>query len=114
MSRSRRLDAAETRADRAYLRRNILEGVDMLRRTPVKFLSEPEEVMLLGVPAQLARPAVLMPGHDVPAHKVLPGVVIDGYRRPDWEMALRPYAEFITDNPRPLTKRQRAKMIRRG
>lgn len=114
MSRKRRDDAAETRADRAYSRRNIREGRNMIYRKPVAFLHEPKEIMLLGVPAQLGRPAVLMPGHEVPPHEILPGVLMDGYRAPDWEMSLRSYAQFITDNPRPLTARQRAKVVRRG
>jgi hypothetical protein len=113
MSKARREYAAEVRADSAYDRGNIAAGVGAVWRTPIKFLTEPQEITLLGVTLQASRPAVLMPGSEL---RMLNrrGEVVYAQKAPDWEISLRSYALFNQDNPRPLTARQRAKLVRRG
>jgi hypothetical protein len=113
MSRKRRDDAAETRSDRAYSRRNIQEGTAMIHQPPLAFLMAAQDVTLLGVTIPAARPAVLMPGQEVRVVNARYGLVYAS-KAPDWEISLQSYARFIQDNPRPLTARQRAKVVRRG
>lgn len=113
MSRNRRLNAEETRADRAYSRRNILSGVRAMWRKPVEFQTEPREFTLLGVTVRDDRPSVQMPGDHVTVRDRYGRVVYDELA-PDWVISLQSYAQFVTDNPRPLTSRQRAKVVRRG
>jgi len=113
MSRNRRLDAAEARADRAYSRRNILGGVRAMWRTPVQFHTNPREFTLLGVTMRDEGATVQMPGDRVTVRDWHGNVVYEDLA-PDWVISLRSYAEFVTDNPRPLTRRQRAKLVRRG
>lgn len=112
MSRNRRLDAAEARADRAYSRRNILSGVKAMWRKPVQFHAEPREFTLLGVTVRDEGATVQMPGDRVTVRDRSGNVVYDDLA-PDWIVTLRSYAKFVTDNPRALTSRQRAK-VRRG
>lgn len=113
MSKARRLDAEETRADRAYDRGNIRAGVEAVWRTPIKFLTEPKQLTLLGGTLWADRPAVLMPGSELQILNAR-GEVTFAQKAPDWEISLRSYAQFNQDNPRPLTARQRAKVVRRG
>ena len=113
MSRNRRLDAAETRADRAYSRRNILGGVRAMWRTPVQFLAEPREFTLLGVTMRDEEPCVQMPGERMTVRDFWGRPAYED-RTPDWLISLKAYAQFVTDNPRPLTRRQRSKLARRG
>ena len=112
MSRNRRLDAEEARADRAYSRRNVLAGARAMWRKPVEFLTEPREFTLLGVTVRDEQPSVQMPGDRVTVRDQHGNVVYDDLA-PDWVITLKSYAQFVTDNPRPLTSRQRAK-VRRG
>lgn len=74
---------------------------------------EPATLTLLGVAIQLVRPAVIMPGDSVVVRN-RHGEVVYAEQGPDWEMGLREYSEFVMVNPRPLTRRQRAKVVRRG
>lgn len=113
MSRRRRDDAAETRADRAYSRRNILDGVQAMWRKPVEFMTEPREFTLLGVTVRDVEPAVQMPGERITLRDRYGRVAFDQVA-PDWMVSLRSYSQFVTDNPRPLTRRQRSKLVRRG
>lgn len=113
MSRKRREYAAEQRADSAYDRGNIAAGVQAVWRTPIEFLSEQEQLTLLGVTLWADRPAVLMPGSELRILNAR-GEVVYAEKAPDWEISLRSYAQFNQDNPRPLTARQRAKVVRRG
>jgi hypothetical protein len=107
------MNAAEARADRAYSRRNILGGVADLWRRPVEFQTAPQEFVLLGVSSREARPMVIMPGHEVTIRDRR-GSVVFAEQAPNWAISLKAYAQFITDNPRPLTRRQVAKVTRRG
>lgn len=113
MSRKRRDDAAETRADRAYSRRNIRAGAEAVWRTPVAFMTEPHAYELLGVLSHETEPTVRMPGNELTLRD-RHGRVVFAERAPDWVLSLEAYAQFVTDNPRPLTARQRAKAVRRG
>jgi hypothetical protein len=113
MSRNRRLDAAETRADRAYSRRTISDAAKAMWRKPVAFLSGSREFTLLGVTVRDEEPSVQMPGDRVTVRDWYGRVVFDQLA-PDWLTSLRSYAQFVCDNPRPLTARQRAKVVRRG
>lgn len=113
MSRNRRLNAAEARADRAYSRRNIHASARMIWRKPVEFQTEPREFTLLGVTVVDEQPSVQMPGERITVRDRRGNVVYDALA-PDWVISLKSYAQFVTDNPRPLTARQRAKAVRRG
>lgn len=107
MSRNRRLDAADTRADRAYARENLMAGDAALRRRPEAF-STMETWDGSGVER-----VVIMPGTE---HRVrnAAGQVVMEHRGPDWVVSLKDYAQYHRDRPSALTRRQRAKLVRRG
>lgn len=107
MSRGRRLDAADARYEAAYARRNLLDGDALLRRPPIKFTTM-QTWDGLGVER-----VVVMPGTE---HSIrdAAGRVIFSERGPDWLVSLEDYARYHRDRPRPLTRRQRAKVRHRG
>lgn len=113
MSRNRRLDAAEKRADRAHSRRSIRQGARAMWRKPVEILTEPREYTLLGVTVRDEEPCVQMPGDRMTVRDSYGRVVYETLA-PDWLTSLKSYAQFVMDNPRPLTAHQRAKLVRRG
>jgi hypothetical protein len=56
---------------------------------------------------------VIMPGREFTVRDQH-GRVVVAQKAPDWAISLQAYAQFVTDNPRPLTRRQRSKLARRG
>lgn len=107
MSRGRRLNAAEARVEAAYARENLMAGDALLRRPPVAF-----STMQTWDGSGVER-VVVMPGTE---HRIrnAAGRVIFAERAPDWIVGLEDYARYHRDRPRPLTARQRAKVVRRG